>query len=484
MADDILVSMGVSASTGRPLSLFDDSAVASMLNGSDPKSTIEGFSGKRSDEDQISYALTGDAEADDLSQAGWGIVYAASVSQAVKEALSPLIRRRESEAKPFKIYDGPDAVQPGESCEDWLSRHDVSWTHVVNPDKGVPYYLLLVGSPTDIPFEFQYTLDLQWAVGRLWFETPEEFARYSSSLLKYEDATKIDNDRSVAMFAPEHDFDNATQLFIRHVAKQLRDGEGADPVPLGRRQRFALHTILGDQASKSALSELFSGRSPAKRPSILFTGSHGMQFDNGDVRQKDCQGAIVCRDWEGYDEIKDSHWFSAADLSKDAQIHGLFHFFFACHGGGCSQFDDFDRLNGSPKRIAAEPFLSLLPQRMLTHPNGGALGVLAHVERAWAYSFLGSNRSSQPQGFRDVLARLMKGDRIGHATDVFNQRWAALSIDLAQLHLNKQLHPDLPLRDLGKMWVARDDARNFIVLGDPAARLRVKDRDLGDSPST
>ena len=109
------------------------------------------------------------------------------------------------------------------------------------------------------------------------------------------------------------------------------------------------------------------------------------------------------------------------------------HFFFACHGGGCTEFDDYDRLNKGPRKIADKPFLSRLPQKLLAHPNGGALAVLAHVERAWAYSFQGQRGGSQVQGFRDVIGRLLRGERIGQATDMFNMRWAAISTELSEM---------------------------------------------------
>jgi hypothetical protein len=153
----------------------------------------------------------------------------------------------------------------------------------------------------------------------------------------------------------------------------------------------------------------------------------------------------------------------------------MMHFFFACYGGGCTEFDDFDRHNKQPRRLAEKPFISRLPQRMLAHKNGGALAILAHVERAWAYSFQGTRSGAQIQGFRDVIGRLLRGERIGQATDMFNMRWAAISTELSEKQAALAQGKDIALREIGNLWISRDDARNFIVLGDPAVRLRIED---------
>jgi hypothetical protein len=83
-----------------------------------------------------------------------------------------------------------------------------------------------------------------------------------------------------------------------------------------------------------------------------------------------------------------------------------------------------------------------------------------------------SNRcKGQVQGIRDVLERILSGNRIGHATDQFNVRWAALSTDLTE----SLGATNVPNAVLANRWVARDDARNYVILGDPAIRLRVND---------
>ena len=70
------------------------------------------------------------------------------------------------------------------------------------------------------------------------------------------------------------------------------------------------------------------------------------------------------------------------DTSTKRLLNGMVHFLCACYGGGYPEVDNFNRLEDSPKVIAAKPMISRLPQALLSHPNGGALAILAHVDRA------------------------------------------------------------------------------------------------------
>jgi hypothetical protein len=101
--------------------------------------------------------------------------------------------------------------------------------------------------------------------------------------------------------------------------------------------------------------------------------------------------------------------------------------------------------------------------------------VLAHIERAWAYGFQGDGGLPQIQGFRSVLANLLRGDRIGQATDIFNMNWAANNVRLTDAQVARERDPNLPIAPIKRFWIRRDDSRNFMVLGDPAVRLRVAD---------
>ncbi|HVG19341.1 MAG TPA: hypothetical protein VNI02_09820, partial [Blastocatellia bacterium] len=224
------------------------------------------------------------------------------------------------------------------------------------------------------------------------------------------------------------------------------------------------------------LDRILSGNTDGGPPALLLTGTHGMVFDKDDARLADAQGALVCQDWAGYDDIRNSEYYGASDVPADAKIHGLIHFFFACYSAGWPMFDDFQTpVGGQPKQISPKPSMSRLPQRLLARPGGGALATLGHVDRAWAYSFHSARIGGQIQGFRDVMTRIMRGDRVGYATDQFDIRRVAVSDRLSELLRKIASEAAVSDRELLGLWIERNDARNYVVLGDPAVRLRVKD---------
>jgi hypothetical protein len=72
----------------------------------------------------------------------------------------------------------------------------------------------------------------------------------------------------------------------------------------------------------------------------------------------------------------------------------------------------------------------------------------------------------------------MEGYPIGAAMEWFNQRYAALAAELTgalyKVALGIPLCPEDLLRT-ASLWTRHNDARNYIIVGDPAVRLRVGD---------
>lgn len=457
---------GVRAATGRPLDGLPATAdVAQLLDDEGRARAAVGASIP----DRATFGLQFGFDPDKLDETGWGLIFESGTDPAPWLAgLDELLRlRKEAAGDRYKVFSGPDGYRTGESASAWLTRHGASLNQI-DPDDGVPYYLLIVGPPSSIPYSFQYSLDIVAAVGRLDFPSHEGFKAYAHSIAMHEQEAARMTRRQIELFATCHDFDRATQLFTKHVARPLSAGDDKRP-PLGRKFGFSLNASLDDQPTKANLLRIL--KDPQRPPSILFTGTHGMAFDATDPRQADHQGALVCQDWPGYGNISEAHWFAAQDVPADANVHGLIHFFFACYGAGTPEFDNF-QLDPQGARIASAPMTARLPQTLMSLPQGGTLASLGHVDRAWASSFQSKRGVAQTQGFREVIDRLLAGQRIGHATDQFNSQWGVLSTELADMLNDKAYGKAIRDGDLLAVRIARDDCRNYVVLGDPAVKLR------------
>ena len=407
-----------------------------------------------------------------LAEAGWGVIFPADPEgkfvPAVKEALKPLLDlRREQAGDFFRIYEGADGLLPNESKVEFLIRHHVPPADPANPAL-MPYYLLLVGDPAQIPYLFQSQLDVQYAVGRIYFETVREYANYAASVVAAEtEEAKLP--KKAAFFGVMNDKDPATTLSTTKLMQPLLAQMQTE------RQDWQIAGHL-QNTSKAQLATLLSGNAA---PALLFTASHGVSFAAGSQRQLAHQGALLCQDWpgpeawKGHGEIPHDHYFAGDDLTSNANLLGTIAFCFACYGGGTPMYDEFPKPGMTTlNQVAPKPFVARLPMRMLGLEKG-ALAVIAHVERAWGISFMWGQSVDQIGIFKDTLTHLMQGKPVGSALEYFNSRYATWASELSTTLRNVKFGLQVEPVNISSMWTAHNDARGYAIIGDPAVRLNL-----------
>jgi hypothetical protein len=240
--------------------------------------------------------------------------------------------------------------------------------------------------------------------------------------------------------------------------------------------------LIGDDATKARLLNVLSADESGRTPALLFSAGHGAAVEATNLNQHTLQGSVVCQDYEPPLTPKQRQGFvSGYDVAEGLCLPGGIHFLFACYGAGTRAHSDFIRYfptEAGRQQLAAtqgeEDFVAYLPKALLANPKGGALAVVGHVDPAWVHSFTSpvtGGRRIYPFGF--TLARLLRGKPVGFAVTSFNQKYADLSTDLLSLIEDKEEDGLLPdSADLSDLWICRNDAQNYVIVGDPAVRLR------------
>lgn len=478
MDDDIILN-GIDGATGQYLTPPISAAEAVNIARGRPADSLLGgwFRAVASVFKRPKLGLPMDVDPTNPARAGWAIVFPAGAPPELRAAVQPLIDRRRAVVPPdrCKVLE----FRPGEGMKKWLQRCGVAPGSVL-PTK-VPYYVTLVGGPDDIPFDFQYLLDVEYAVGRLAFETPDQYRQYAESVAAYElAAAGARNAKEIVYWGTRHPGDRSTQMSADSLIRPLAEGTpavGDQPAetPVAVDRGFRSRSFKGADATKSRLLETLHPSSGTAPPAVLFTASHGMGWPKDDPRQRSAQGALLCQDWAGFGQVAPAHYFTAPEIEPGANVNGMIAFVFACYGVGTPANDNFLTERGrGPVAVASSPFIAALPQRLLSHPNGSALAVLGHVERAWGYSIRPTGAGTQIGPFRDFLNRVMSGEPVGHATKNFSERYAVLSSELLGM-LDETSPGSKPTpQEIATTWVERNDARNYVLLGDPAVKLRTE----------
>ncbi|NTW01455.1 MAG: hypothetical protein HGA19_09110 [Oscillochloris sp.] len=456
-----------------------------------------------------------DVDQNKINEAHWAVVVHSQEDIAVLKALWPLIEHRMRQMGFSKLdfdFQSSDTsceawlgrhtdggkktlkanwgevppvlvVRPSERVDAWLTRYDVMQAPV-DPARGVPFYLMLIGRPgplssTDqvfISLSFQYELDVFWGVGRLVFSNAngqhrlDDYRTYAERVVAWETRPDAASHlrKEIAFFGTRHEDDKSTMRSADELITPLATWGKNSKIVIEK--QITQSVYLGSNATRNNLERLLSATTP---PALLFTASHGIGLPLSDPsRLVMHQGALVTADFE-FGSIKREHWLAGEDLDalSSANLDGMIAFLFGCYSVGCPQQDEFIFDSNRQRPIIAPfPFIAQLPQRMLAK---GALAVIGHVERAWTYSFSNSGATSQIQPFQDVLGRLLRGMPAGSATDQFNviqgARSLTLTKELEEMAYGATANPLL----LSRLWMARNDARNYLLLGDPAVKLTI-----------
>jgi hypothetical protein len=477
----LLVGNGIDATTGAYLlPAMDLHQLARVATGDRLEGDeIADLQNKSRRARRANFAVVEGVDPNDLAQAGWAAVFpaasddAAARQAAIRDALAPLLSHRRTQAAGGDLYHeyaGDLGYRAGETKQQYLARLGAG-PGPVRPNK-VPYYLLLVATPEEIPYRIQYQLDVHYAVGRIAFDSLDEYARYAHSVVEAETG-QVTRARHATFFGVANPNDTATRLSADHLVMPLVEHVKGRHAHHG----FTVDSHLGDAATRERLVELL--RDP---PALLFTASHGMGFPCGDAGQRERQGALLCQDWAGPGHpVAREHYFTGEDLPAGSDLRGMIGVLFACYGGGTPTRDEFTRRalgEAKAKELAPASLIARLPQRMLGHPGGGALAVVAHIDRAWGSAFLwidaqGKGRTMKHLDvFESMLDSVLAGKRLGYAMEAFNLRYAELAADLSerieQIQLYDEHYED---SELAHMWICNNDARNYAVIGDPAVRI-------------
>ncbi|MEM7582814.1 MAG: Shedu immune nuclease family protein [Acidobacteriota bacterium] len=403
-------------------------------------------------------SLPADIDPNDLSQTGWGVIFVEEEADEMRQRLRRLLERRKAQAG--TVYREL-TYRKIESARRFLSRHG-EVPGAIDPGK-VPYYLLIVGSPRDIAFDFQYHLSISHAVGRLTFDDLAAYEAYAESLVAVEvDGSNLP--RRASMFSPDLSGDKAIQRLKNHFVEPLTSN-------LRNYAGWEIDVWSRGRAFKKSLAELIGG---SKAPALLMIASHGRRLRPLHPQQETLQGSVACQGegGAGSKEHPTLQFFAPSDLSAKARCSGQILFMFSDFGAGTPVLDSFpdeepNRL-GEPRVVAKRAFVSRLAQQIL---GAGAMALVGRVDRGWTVSFEWEAEGQLIEGgqyIEDAIKRLLDGMRLGHAMRPFYRRYAALAASLAELLDRARLGVKVSSEMLGSQWTAFNDARNFIVLGDPA----------------
>lgn len=376
------------------------------------------------------------------------------------QALTPLHKRRKGLSPLY--YAPPEGLSGDEAALAWMEAH----AEVLYAE---PHYLLLVGSIQELPFALQQCLSLGHTVGRLSLPSLEAYAQYALRVVRAETQRPSPDGPPVApgqgfLFLP--DLDPVTALTRTTLVGPLRERLPA------RKKGLTVTVLEADQALRYKLLPRLEQLPSA---SLLVTGSHGCEHP---VQDSPFLGALQ-------DQAKDLVRGSDIPVLSRCVEDGLV-VLFACNSAGCHGIRPNEPLSAVGDNRPRADILAPLPVAMLSHPRG-PLAVVGHVDPLWVVG-MRSRDGRLPEaadhpglvGFQSMAERLVQGKRLGEATWPFREAvprhlleyQRLCTMQLEKIQSGKQSLTQQDHQALVYAWIAWNDARCWVILGDPAVKLR------------
>lgn len=427
-----------------------------------------------------------DADPGDLPLQRWAVVAPEGPDgDRMLEAIEPLRRLREEEqGAPVTVHRVREGMDARESVA-W--KEDVYWAEDVPEDERA-HYLLLLGDLRHVSLDLQQVMSTTALVGRLCFGDGRGeidaagYEAYSNKVVRHA--------RAAAADAPDllfHVAADGTRATAEADARLLTPGFDAAQASLARGRLSAAEVR---RLSAESADDLLSEGGGAARPGVLLSVSHGVGaprggWRSGERRRRE-QGALV---------IGEGDVLSAERMAGQTFLPGGVWFCLACFGAGTpgrSAYHAWLRLlaeeqayRGRVDAVLASlpaegeaPFVAALPQAALASP-GGPLAVIGHVDLAWTYGFSSATNPSESRSSRllSTLEVLVRGGRAGVAldrlSDVYREVNDALMVAYDEEESARRDGRPVAVdrRERGHLWMARNDLRGYVLLGDPAVRL-------------
>ncbi len=404
----------------------------------------------------------------DARAAGWTYLVAKDDPQrdAIEAALAPLAEHRGMTLDPL-VFDEPDP-------DEWATWIEDNYHMLELDGTPPPHYILIAAGPDQVPFKFQSMLDIVGSVGRVAFDTTADLQTYVAKLIRLETAGDPAPSRETVFFATDHGSRDPTFFSREYMVLPLENHVRTE-------RGFATHLLEGEDATKANLLQTLQDTNPC----LVYTASHGLiATGQPQEEQMKVNGAIACHRARGM-RMQDTR-LTAEDIPMNVPfLEGSVFFQFACFGYGTPAESDYTHwTDNQAQTLTDSDLVAALPKRLLAHPEG-PVAFVGHLDTAFLHAFtdaadphIADLWHPRIRPFLSAVNTLLDVQPGGLAMAAMNERFnignARITNALDRHQRGRMDWEQLRLRErFIDAWITRSDAQNYMIYGDPAARVRI-----------